>query len=98
MNEHNKISETERLAVYQIKDSGSKLTMIFNKDIKTVDISQEIFIRNNEPALEPMESEWIKNSAKYGHWQTIHPTLGRENLEFMYNKYIQLFGEGEMQG
>lgn len=92
MTEHNKISETESEVVYQKKDSSCILSMSFRKDIKTVDISQSIFVRNDEPMLEPMESEWIRHSAKYGHWQSIFPTLGREDVEFLYGKYMQLFG------
>lgn len=93
MTEHNKISETERTVVYQQKDSSCSLTMVFNKDIKTVDISQSIFIGNSdsEPVLVPMESKGNKHSAKYGHWQTISPTLGMENIEFIHKKSKELF-------
>ena len=94
MTEHNKISETERMVVYQRKDSSSGLTMMFNKEIGTVDISQDIFIRNNEPLLEPMDDK-LCHSAKYGHWQMISPTLGMEDIEFLYEKSRELFGGKE---
>jgi len=95
MQESNKYNETESCVVYKKTAPGFEQSMIFDKELKTVDVTQSIFIRNDEPMLEPMESEWIRYSAKYGHWQSIHPTLGREDVEFMHRKYIQLFGDKE---
>lgn len=94
MNESHKYNETDRCVVYKQRDEGMELSMIFNKDMKTVDISLLMFIRNDEPMLEPMdmESDWIRHSAKYGHWQQIFPTLGVEDVEFLYKKTKELFG------
>lgn len=95
MNENHKYNETESCVVYKQADEGMQLSMCFNKDMKTVDISLLIFVRNGEPMLEPMdaESDWIRHSAKYGHWQQIFPTLGVEDVEFLYKKTNELFGK-----
>lgn len=93
MNENHKCSESDRCVCYKKKDNSSEMTMIFNKDIKTVDISASIFIRNDEPMFEPMENEWVKHSAKYGYWQQISPTLGIEDITFLYEKSRELFGK-----
>jgi len=92
MNESHKYSESERCVVYQKSDGGMKLSMTFNKDTKSVDINLMMFVRNDEPMLEPMESEWVRYSAKYGHWQQIFPTLSVEDIEFLYMKSRELFG------
>lgn len=95
MNESHKYDETDRCVVYKQRDEGMELSMIFNKDIKTVDISLMIFVRNDEPMLEPMKNVFIRHSAKYGHWQQIFPTLGVEDIEFLYKKTKELFSKGE---
>ena len=95
MNESYKYNESERCVVYKECDDSTQFSMIFNKDTKTVDISLSIFVRNGEPMLEPMdaESDWIRHSAKYGHWQQIFPTLGVGDIEFLYKKTKELFGK-----
>ena len=95
MNESHKYNENESCVVYKQADEGMQLSMCFNKDMKTVDINLVMFVRNNEPMLEPMdaESDWIRHSAKYGHWQQIFPTLGVEDVEFLYKKTKELFGK-----
>jgi len=92
MDERHKYDETESCVVYKQSDGSMELAMIFNKNIKTVDISMSDFIRNDTPMLEPMESEWIRHSAKYGHWQMVSPTLGVEDVEFLFKKTKELFG------
>ena len=95
MNESHKYNEIESCVVYKQADEGMLLSMCFNKDMKTVDINLLIFVRNNEPMLEPMyaENDWIRHCAKYGHWQQIFPTLGVEDVEFLYKKTKELFGK-----
>lgn len=95
MDESHKYNETERCVVYKQADEGMQLSMCFNKDMKTVDINLLIFVRNDEPMLEPMdaESDWIRHSAKYGYRQQILPTLGVEDIEFLYKKTKELFGK-----
>lgn len=94
MNESHKYNESDSCVVYKQKDEGMEFSMCFNKDMKTVDINLLLFVRNDEPMLEPMdmESDWIRHSAKYGHWQQIFPTLGVEDIEFLYKKTKELFG------
>ena len=89
--------------LYNVSNSGNHITykeetydtqfsMTFNLDTKTVDVSLQIFISNGTPMLEPQNlSDWIKHSAKYGHWQQIHPTLSVDDIEFMYAKMKELF-------
>lgn len=94
MNESHKYSESESSICYKQKDSGMEFSIIFDKNTKTVSVTQSIFVRNDEPMLEPMD-EWVSHSAKYGHWQQVIPSLGREDVEFIYQKYNELFGKGE---
>ena len=97
MNESHKYNESDSCVVYKQRDEGMELSMIFNKDIKTVDISLMMFIRNDEPMLEPMKNDFIRHSTKYGHWQQIFPTLGVEDIEFLYKKTKELFSKGERE-
>lgn len=92
MNESNKYGETESRVIYKQNDGSMELSMAFDKIDKTVDICMSMFIRNDTPMLEPMESDWIRHSAKYGHWQMVSPTLGVEDVEFLYKKMKELFG------
>ena len=92
MDESHKYSETDRCVVYKQTDCGMELSMIFNLEIKTVDISMSHFIRNNEPLIVPMVNDADKYSAKYGHWQQLPPALGMEDVEFLHKKTKELFG------
>ncbi len=92
MNESHKYSDTESCVVYKQNDGTMELSMMFNKDTRTVDIQLMRFMRNDVPMLEPMESKWIQHSAKYGRWQQIFPTLGVEDVEFLHKKTMELFG------
>lgn len=91
MQESDKYTETDRIVCYKHADGGTELSMIFNKETKTVDIDLTIFHRNDEPTLEPM-SEDAKYSAAYGHWQKEITCLGLEDIEFLYKKSRELFG------
>lgn len=93
MNESNKYNENDRAVCYKYENDYLIMSMVFNKDIKTVDIHQSRFISNSEPMLEPMDSN-TRHSCKYGHWQSELPTLGLEDIEFLYKKAKQLFVEG----
>jgi len=89
MKEKDKYSETDRLVCYKHKDGGTELSMIFNKEIKAVDISLMMFHRTDEPTLEPMGEDVY--SAAYGHWQREITCLGLEDIEFLYQKSGELF-------
>ena len=91
MQESDKYTETDRIVCYKHADGGTELSMIFNKETKTVDIDLTIFHRNDGPTLEPM-SEDAKYSAAYGHWQKEITCLGLEDIEFLYKKSRELFG------
>lgn len=91
MQESDKYTETDRIVCYKHADGGTELSMIFNKETKTVDIDLTMFHRNDEPTLDPM-SEDVKYSAAYGHWQKEITCLGLEDIEFLYKKSRELFG------
>lgn len=57
-----------------------------------VDIDLTMFHRNDEPTLEPM-AEDTKYSAAFGRWQREITCLGLEDIEFLYKKSLELFGE-----
>ena len=90
MKETDKHNETDRCVVYKQCSQGTQLSMIFNKEEKNVDISFQMFIRNDEPMWEPMDSN-VRYSAKYGHWQQLSPILSIEDIEFLYKKTKELF-------
>ena len=90
MNESNKYSETDRFVCYKESDNSCELSMIFNKDSQTVDISLMMWYSNGEPILEPM-NESISYSAKYGHWQSELVVLGMDDIEFLHKKSKELF-------
>lgn len=92
MTEKDKYSETERLEAYQHSDGGSTLGFLFNKETKTVDINLFTFIRNSIP-YPKSPSEWDLYSSKYGQWQREITCLGMEDVQFIHNKMIELFGE-----
>lgn len=91
MTEKDKYSETDRLVCYKHEDGGTKLSMLFDKEIKVVDISLIMFHRTDEPTLEPMGE--AAYSASYGHWQTEVTCLGLEDIEFLQQKSVELFGQ-----
>lgn len=90
MTEKDKYSETDRLVCYKHEDGGSKLSMIFDKEIKAVDISLMMFHRNDEPTLEPMGEDAY--SAAYGLWLREVTCLGVDDIEFLHRKSKELFG------
>lgn len=91
MSESDKYSETDRLVCYKHVDGGTELSMIFNKETKTVDIILSMFHRKDELTLEPT-NENAKYSAEYGHWQREITCLGLNDIEFLYKKSKELFG------
>lgn len=91
MTEKDKYSETDRLVYYKHEDGGTKLSMLFNKETKVVDISLMMFHRTDEPTLEPMGEDAY--SAAYGHWQREITCLGPKDIEFLHQKSVELFGQ-----
>ena len=90
MKESDKYTETDRLVCYKHVGGGTELSMIFDKETKTVDIELSMFHRKDEPTLEPM-NESTKYSAAFGHWQREITCLGLEDIEFLYKKSKELF-------
>jgi hypothetical protein len=92
MEEKDKYSETDRTVCYEHVDSGGGMvsSMIFDKNIKSVDIMLKSFHNIGEPTIEPM-SDWEKHSADKGHWQAEPTCLSMKDIEFLYKKSKELF-------
>jgi hypothetical protein len=92
MEEKDKYSETDRNVCYEHVDSGGGMVlyMIFDKNIKSVDIILKSFHNSGEPTLEPM-SDWEKHSADKGHWHVGYTCLSMKDIEFLYKKSKELF-------
>lgn len=67
------------------------LQFFFNKETRTVDCSYMVFRRNQTP-IEP-GYERLSHSSKYGHWQKEWPVLGKEDIDFIYHKWHELFDQ-----
>lgn len=91
------VSEDSNYVTYAHKTDYDDLAVIFNKELKCVDISYAHFVFK-EATLEPQwkaeTDEWLKHSCKYGHWQ--HETiicLSAEDIDFINKKCKELFGK-----
>ena len=89
--EDNKYSESESCVCYQKLYKGESFEIFFNKETRTVDCSYMVFIRNKAP-IEP-GCERLSHSSKYGHWQKEWPVLGKEDIDFIYHKWHELFDQ-----
>lgn len=81
-------------SISELYEKGTRecyLLAFFDKQTKTVDVSQFEWVSNGTPILEPM-NEFVKYSAKYGHTQRTCPTLSVEDIEFLYKKSKELLG------
>lgn len=84
------ISQDSRFIYYRKGDRYNNISASFDLELKQIYITESYFVRNDEPMLEP-QSEWIAHSAKYGHTQISCPTLGIDDMEFIYRKAMELF-------
>lgn len=92
------VSQDSRFIYYRKGDRHNNISVEFDLELKHIYITESMFIRNDEPMLEP-QGEWIAHSAKYGHTQVTCPTLGIEDMEFIYQKATKLFKrENERKG
>lgn len=89
--EDNKYSESESCVCYQKLYKGESFAIFFNKETRTVDCSYMVFRRNQTP-IEP-GCERLSHSSKYGHWQKEWPVLGKEDIDFIYHKWHELFDQ-----
>lgn len=99
MAEFKKISESDISVTYAYKTDYDDLSVSFDKEMKSVNIHYAHFIFN-EPMLEPQqeqwekESDWIRHSAHYGHWQSeTIITLSADDIEFINRKCKEIFGD-----
>ena len=84
------ISQDSRFICYRKGDRHDNIFAEFDTETKHIRITESMFIRNDTSMLEP-QSEWIAHSAKYGHTQLLYPTIGVDDLEFIYQKAKELF-------
>ena len=92
------ISESSVSVIYRKGDRHNNISANFDIQAKNVYITEAMFIRNDTPMLEP-QNEWISHSAKYGYAQQMCPTLGMNDLGFIYQKAKELFDkESEHNG
>nr|DAP60659.1 MAG TPA: hypothetical protein [Caudoviricetes sp.] len=92
MRDYTKYSESNALVCYKKGDNGCEISMLFNKETKTVDITVMIFHNTGEPTMEPMD-EWEKHSADKGHWQMEITCMGMDDIKFLHRKSLELFGQ-----
>lgn len=82
--------------VYAYKTDYDDLSLIFNKELKSVDISYRRFVfKDNslEPQWKVETDEWLKHSCKYGHWQSeTIVCLSADDIDFINKKCKELFG------
>lgn len=96
MRDYTKYSESNALVCYKKGDNGCEISMLFNKETKTVDITVMIFHNTGEPTMEPMD-EWEKHSADKGHWQMEITCMGMDDIEFLHRKSLELFGQENLR-
>lgn len=84
------ISQDSRTVTYRKGDSHNNICIDFDFKLKHIHITENMFIRNDTPMLEP-QSDWIAHSATYGYTQQMCPTLGMDDLEFINQKVKELF-------
>ena len=97
MNKFKLLGESERREVYAYKTDYDNMSIIFNKELKCVDIQYSHFVLR-EPMLEPQweneKDEWLKHSCKYGHWQSeTIICLSAEDISWINNKCKEIFGK-----
>ena len=85
------MSDSSFRAVYRYKSDDEDITLVFDKDMKTVTIHWSSFIITGAE-WQPWESDWEKHSCKHGHWeaQTLI-CLSPEDIEFINQKCKEIF-------
>ena len=83
-------NDSDSSTVYKATTDDSETSFIIDKELKRISYSEMYFVVK-EGMWEPQQAEkdeWIRHSAKYGHWQadTIL-TLEEEDLQFMLDKF-----------
>ena len=88
------ISEDSVLLTYGKWHETDRLTFFFNKELKTVDIEHQIFETDGMLHFAPQEKN--PYSCKYGYWRVEQPTLSMEDVEFLYKKAKELWGNNTL--
>ena len=90
MNKWQKTCDNEIMTIYQKGNREFKYVVYFDKSCKTIHVTQEEFIRNDEPRLVPM-TDATYYSCKYGYTQVGSAYLSLEDLEFITSRAKELF-------
>ena len=84
------ISEDSKTVTYGYELETDKLYFHFDKELKTVGIVYMRFIFKNYDENWTTQDENIKNSCKYGYWQTETPYISQKDVEFIYQTLNEL--------
>lgn len=93
-----KTSDIDTDIYYRTDNEWDRELLFVDKSNKTVRVKHEYFeIKGAEliPQRETETSEWIKNSAKYGHWQMETGSIDLETARFILEILQKL--ESEVQ-
>ena len=89
------VSESERDVTYAYKTDYDDLSLTFDKESKSVDISYRRFVFKDDslkPQWKAEFDEWLKHSCKYGHWQSeTIICLSADDIDFIGKKCKELF-------
>ena len=80
------------MVIYEKGNREFKFVVYFDKENKTIHITQEEFIRNDTPCFVPM-SDPTYYSCKYGYTQVGSAYLSLEDLEFITGMAKEIFEE-----
>lgn len=62
-------SDDNLCTVYKHKTDFIELSVVLDKTTKMVNITEMMFIKTSDEDWKPQDSDWVKHSCKYGHWQ-----------------------------
>lgn len=77
-------SKTDSMIVYEQRESDECYnTAYFDLLSKTLHVEMTEFIRHTDCNFNLMDNDFIRHSAKYGHWQTTPAYLGLEDIRLL---------------
>ena len=86
-------SKTESSLIYKFEVPGYKHYICFELDMKTVSMTQVIWIDSEEGKLVPMDEREpnLKECSKYGHWQSeTYIEIGKNEIKAIYQQFKEL--------
>lgn len=85
------IRDSETVRVYLKWGFFDKLTFFFNKNLKSVDIKYERFVKKEEFTFIPQREERL--TCECGHWQAETPCLSVKDIEFLHTTCKRMWGK-----